>query len=249
MKKKEHKKRKRWPAKKIAAMSVVISLAASIVFVIYKLATAPSGAVDGHIGGKMKSDYVLMLVQCVLGLVAWMLPSFLARRKWMHLPDSFLTMYFIFLYCAIYLGEVRNFYYDIPHWDTILHAFSGAMLGVLGFTILTLLNSHVTSLKLSPVFVALFAFSFAVAFGVVWEIYEFVIDSTMKLNMQKYMFESGVEKIGRAALMDTMKDLIVDVMSAAVISVVGFVMMKKKPAWLDSFHVQKEKRKIDSLPL
>ena len=243
MRKKGDQRGKRRPAEKIVAWIVFASLALSMVFVIFKLITAPSGAVDGHIGGKMKSDYVLMLVQCILGLMAWMLPSFLTRHKWMRFPDSFLIMYFIFLYCAIYLGEIRNFYYAIPHWDTILHAFSGAMLGVLGFTVLTLLHSNITSLTLSPAFVALFAFCFAVALGAIWEIYEFTIDSTMALNMQKYLFEDGTEKIGRAALTDTMKDLIVDVAGAAVMSVTGFIMMKKKPGWLNTLHVKEEEKK------
>lgn len=76
-------------------------------------------------------------------------------------------LYTIFLYCAIYLGEVKSFYYEVPHWDTILHTFSGAMLGALGFLFVTLLNKNEkVQMNLSPLFVVDFSFCFAVTLGV-----------------------------------------------------------------------------------
>ena len=117
-----------------------------------------------------------------------------------NIPNYMYVLYFIFLYCAIYLGEVRNFYFVIPHWDTILHAFSGAMLGALGFSLVSILNgSKRLRLKLSPFFIALFAFCFALAAGSVWEIYEYTFDGLLTLNMQKYALEDGTLLVGRAA--------------------------------------------------
>jgi uncharacterized membrane protein YjdF len=145
-----------------------------------------------------------------------------------------LIMYAVFLYCAIYLGEVRDFYYRVPHWDTILHIFSGAALGALGLSVVSLLNqSEAITVSLSPVFVALFAFCFALSLGVVWEIYEFIIDGLLHTNAQKYALESGEPLIGQAALMDTMKDLIVDGVGAFVISTIGYVSLKYKKGWLE----------------
>jgi hypothetical protein len=84
-------------------------------------------------------------------------------------------------------------------------------LGALGLSVVSLLNqSEAITVSLSPVFVALFAFCFALSLGVVWEIYEFIIDGLLHTNAQKYALESGEPLIGQAALMDTMKDLIVD---------------------------------------
>ena len=132
-------------------------------------------------------------------------------------------MYFAFLFCAIYLGEVRNFYYIIPHWDTILHAFSGAMLGAFGFTLVNILNdSERVKVTLSPAFIALFAFCFAVAVGAVWEIYEFSGDELFGLNMQKFRLSDGTELIGHKALRDTMKDIIIDTIGAAIVSLMGY---------------------------
>lgn len=168
-----------------------------------------------------------MLIQCILGLVVMMIPTFIERKLSISIPNYMYVMYFIFLYCAIYLGEVRSFYYLIPYWDTILHAFSGAMLGALGFSLISILNNtKEIDLELSPFFISLFAFCFAVAAGAIWEIYEFSVDSLLTLNMQKYMLEDGTPLIGQEALADTMKDLIVDAISALVISTAGYIVNK-----------------------
>ena len=86
---------------------------------------------DGSNFERLKSDYVLMLVQCVLGMVVLLLPSVIARRLKIEIPSGMMILFVIFLYCAIYLGEVRSFYYHIQSWDTVLHWFSGAMIGAL----------------------------------------------------------------------------------------------------------------------
>ncbi len=200
---------------------VFITLAFSIVYSILKIIqTPPEGTPSGE---HFRSDYVLMLIQCCLGLAVISLPSFLEKKWSFEIPNYMCIMYFIFLYCAIYLGEVRNFYYLIPHWDTILHAFSGAMLGALGFTLVSILNdAERVTVALSPFFIALFAFCFALAVGAVWEIYEFSGDLIFGLNMQKYRLADGTELIGNAALSDTMKDIIIDAIGALVVTTIGY---------------------------
>ncbi len=206
--------------KKLIGIIVFITLVFSIIYSIIKIVTTPSLS-NGN--GKLKSDYTLMLLQCFLGLLVLGLPRALEKKWSFELPNYMTILYFIFLYCAIYLGEVRNFYYLIPHWDAILHGFSGAMLGAFGFSLVTILNdSERTKVNLSPAFVALFAFCFALAAGAIWEIYEFCGDSLFGLNMQKFRLESGVQLIGHAALNDTMKDIIIDAIGAFVVSLIGY---------------------------
>ena len=88
-------------------------------------------------------------------------------------------------------------------------------------------------LNLSPLFVAAFAFCFAVMLGVVWEIYEFTADSLLATNMQKFALESGQPLVGREALSDTMKDLIVDMIGAFVMSAIGYISLKYKKGWVE----------------
>lgn len=200
-----------------------ISLALSAVFSLVRFLMAPDTAPEGSEYVKVKSDYLLMLTQCTLGLVVMSLPSMISKRWKLGIPNFIYILYYLFLYCAVFLGEVFEFYYVVPHWDTILHFFSGAMLGALGFILVDLLNrdEHVR-VNLSPLFVSLFAFCFALAAGAVWEIYEYTCDTIMGLNMQKYATEQGIELIGRAALRDTMKDLIFDALAALGVAVAGY---------------------------
>ena len=62
-------------------------------------------------------------------------------------------MYAMFLYCAIFLGEVFDFYYVLPYWDIILRFFSGMMLSARGFILVDMLNRNAEGLvSLSPFF-------------------------------------------------------------------------------------------------
>lgn len=222
-----NKKRKRkW--RSIVATILFLSLAASVVYAFVRLLLAPDCCPDGE-SVKCKSDYLLMLTQCLLGLVVMSLPSLFAKRWKLDIPNPIYILYYLFLYCAVFLGEVFDFYYHVPHWDTMLHFFSGAMLGALGFILVTLLNdTERIDVKLNPFFVCLFAFCFALAAGAVWEIYEYTMDGLLKLNMQKYATEAGVALIGRDALADTMKDVIFDALAALLVSVAGFFTLRRK---------------------
>ena len=218
---------------------IFFTFVASIVYVIIRIILAPTVAPASDIFFRVKGDYVLMLLQCCIGLLAMLIPGFLMSKFRLSIPTFMMIVYAVFLYCAIYLGEVRNFYYTVPHWDTILHTFSGAALGALGFSLVSLLNkTEALHMSLSPVFVALFAFGFAVSLGVVWEIYEFLADSILQTNMQKFALENGEPLIGRDALTDTMKDLIVDVIGAFVISIIGYISLKHEKGWLDKFQLK-----------
>jgi hypothetical protein len=220
---------KRPNVKNIIYWIVFITLFGSMVFAIVMAVNAPYDYPPGQEHVRIKSDYMLMIVQCFLGLMVMMLPGMLEKKLRFEIPNHIFVMYFIFLFCAIYLGEVHNFYNVIPSWDLILHTFSGVMLGALGFSLVIVLNSSErVKVALSPVFMGVFAFCFALAAGVVWEIYEFTLDSILGFNMQKAYASSGEAFIGAEALLDTMTDLIVDAAGALMVSIVGVATMKKR---------------------
>ncbi len=225
---------------------IFISFALSSAFIILMIILSPGIENNGNISQRVKSDYVLMLIQCIVGMAAMMLPGFFTKKINIQIPSKMLLLYTVFLYCAIYLGEVRSFYYSIPYWDTILHTFSGAMIGAFGYSFISLLNNTDSiPINLSPIFVALFTLCFAITLGVIWEFYEFTIDSLFKTNMQKYMLEDGEMLMGQAALADTMKDLIVDFIGAFIVSAIGYISLKYKKGWIDKVLFKRHNIKIN----
>ena len=189
-------------------------------------------AISGMLGakdGKVRSDFTLMLSQCTLGAVGMILPFLIERYLHFCVPSGVRAVYFAFIYCAIFLGEVLSFYYIIPFWDGILHAASSVMLTALGISIANhLCRNNAARVRLTPALLCFFAFEFAVSVGVLWEIYEFSFDTILGLNMQKFRTAGGDLLIGKEALFDTMKDLIVDTATALVTSLAIYVNLRKE---------------------
>lgn len=200
---------------KVIAALLLLSLLLSVVYCVIRLVTVPDS----------RSDYLLMLVQCLLGLVVMLLPSILTHRFRIPIPSRMSILYYIFLFCGIVLGEVFRFYFVFPEWDTFLHFFSGGMLTAVGFMLADLLNrdEHIR-FSLSPAFVSIFAFCFALAAGAIWEIHEYNCDVLLGLNMQKHTDASGTPLVGRYALDDTMQDIKVDARAACLVATLGYLM-------------------------
>lgn len=185
---------------------------------------------------RSRADYVLMLIQCFLGIIVIHIPSMISRKFNFEIPEALYLLYIIFLYCAIFLGEVQSFYYVIPRWDDILHCISSLMNGFFGFMVVAILNhDKKVRMNLSPFFLALFAFCFSVSVGTIWEIYEFSADAILGLNMQKFMLQDGTYLIGHEALSDTMRDFVVDCIGAFIATVIGYFSIKNKKGWIHDY--------------
>ena len=219
----------------LAYWFTLVSFILPIVYLVVRIFLNDPTAVyaESH---RTDADYVLMIVQCCLGIVVLHVPGLLSRRFHFTVPHLLYILYILFLYCAIFLGEVRNFYHSIPYWDVILHGFSSIMTGLFGFMVVAILNQSTRiAVHLSPFFVALFAFCFAVTVGSVWEIYEFVFDGLLSMNMQKFLLEDGTALLGRDAVVDTMEDILVDCGGALIASLWGFLSLKHQRGWVHDY--------------
>ena len=214
----------------------LLTLVGSALFALIGFLTTPAVAAKQPVRG----DYLLRLGQCVLGIVVLFLPLLVQKQLHVAIPGRLYIIYLVFLYAALYLGEVHRFYDRVPGWDKILHGLSGLALGALGFSLVSLLNSaDRVRIRLSPLFVAVFAFCFALALGVIWEIYEFSMDNLFGFNMQRARRLDGVPLIGEAALWDTMTDLLLDTGGALVMSVVGYVSLRRGSTWLEKIALRR----------
>jgi len=177
-----------------------------------------------------------VLVLVIMGVT--LAPAVLGNRLPVDIPAEFQVLAVVFVFAALFLGEVRSYYERIWWWDIGLHTSSGLLLGLVGFLLVYVLNENErVDVHMRPRFVALFAFLFAVAVGAVWEIFEFAMDRLLGANMQKPMLGDP------SGLTDTMWDLIVDTLGAFAISALGWWYMRRGEgsfieAWIRKFIAQ-----------
>jgi hypothetical protein len=152
----------------------------------------------------------------VAGIMILTLAPLLFRWP-VDIPSEIQIVAILFVFATLYLGEVRDYYQRFWWWDMALHTTSGLLLGLFGFMFVYMLNEdrHV-DLHMRPGFIALFAFFFAVGIGGLWEIFEFAMDHYAGTDMQP------ATPGDPSGLTDTIHDLIVDTVGAAIVSLAGW---------------------------
>jgi len=150
----------------------------------------------------------------VLVIALTLLPAFVGRHYRVVIPPEFQFISALFVVLTLFLGSAADFYYKFWWWDIVLHTGSGILLGIVGFLAVFLLNrTDRIPRGITPFFLCVFAVTFAVTLGVLWEIVEFIVDCVAPAtNMQSR--ETGV--------VDTMQDLIVDTLGAIVVAASGW---------------------------
>lgn len=123
---------------------------------------------------------------CILALLLFSLPSLIERRLHIDLPDTLEIIILLFIYAAEILGEIQEYYVIIPFWDDILHTLNGFLFAAVGFSLVNILNRNKrVMLELSPFYMAVTAFCFSMTIGVLWEFFEWGVDTFMEKDMQK----------------------------------------------------------------
>ena len=143
-----------------------------------------------------------------------LLPLLTPRLADFRLPQALIFFIVLFAVCTLVMGEVFDFYERFWWWDVALHSGSAVMFGLFGI-ILVMVVFKGADILASPFMTAFFAFTFAMAVGAVWEIFEFAMDQLFGLNMQK------------SGLMDTMWDLIVDALGGILGAGAGYVYLRR----------------------
>jgi hypothetical protein len=168
--------------------------------------TAVAAAIDGR-----WSLTFVALATLVLALA----PVFLASHLDIRLPLPFVVAITVFLIASIFMGEAFDFYERFWWWDIALHGSSAIGFGLIGF-VFVLMMFEGDRFAAPPWAMCVMAFGLAVTVGVCWEIFEFLMDRSFGLSMQK------------SGLLDTMSDLVVDVIGAALASWLGYVYLRAK---------------------
>ncbi len=170
-----------------------------------------------------------ILFSSVLTLIMFLLPDLYSKWTRIHIPTLLKLIIIIFIFASMYLREIHEYFYKYSWWDSMLHGISAMFWGFVGFILIFTSNKNKKIDEcLSPAFIALFIFSFALAMSVIWEILEFLIDAGFGANMQKARdlhLATGVMDT-RLGLIDTMRDIVVDAVGALIFAVVTFRHLK-----------------------
>lgn len=142
-----------------------------------------------------------------------LLPERVGRFYGIQLPVSFLAMITVFAFATLFLGEVFDFYERYWWWDVVLHGGSAMGFGLVGFLFAFMLFEG-DRYAAPPLALGFLAFTVALSIGTLWEVFEFAMDQLFGLNMQK------------SGLIDTMWDLIVDMLGAFAGAAVGYLYLK-----------------------
>ncbi|MFN3994272.1 MAG: hypothetical protein ACK4IU_15335 [Tabrizicola flagellatus] len=143
-----------------------------------------------------------------LGLTV--LPGLLASRIGLRLPPSFLAAIAAFVLATLYLGEVYDFYNRFWWWDLALHFGSAMGFGILGFLLIFMLFEG-DRYAAPPWAIGALSFCLAITVGTLWELFEYAMDTLFGFNMMK------------SGLPDTMGDIIVNTLGAALAAVAGVI--------------------------
>lgn len=163
-----------------------------------------------------------ILILSLLSIVCISLPfiiTHVAEKKKLLLPSSFNLISVLFLFAALYLGEINDFYNKYWWWDLSLHAIFGSYTVILSLHVLqgVIRREIEVSKNRFAMFSVIFAFSFAVTLGTFWEMFEFLGDLLFKTGMVK----GGLE--------DTATDILVKIAAAFVTS--AYYYFKNRKPW------------------
>ena len=133
---------------------------------------------------------------CILALILFTIPSLIERRLHIDLPDTLEIIILLFIYAAEILGEIQEYYVLIPFWDDILHTLNGFLFAAVGFSLVNILNRDKrVMLRLSPFYMAVMAFCFSMTIGVLWEFFEWGVDTLMAKDMQKDTIVQAIHSV------------------------------------------------------
>jgi len=158
-----------------------------------------------------KGDYLFVAATC-LSITFSFIPAMADRNYRIHLPLEldFLVTSAIFL--NTFMGEWLKFYEKIPIFDKVMHFYGTAVTALLAFMVVYSLH-FARKLRLTLPFIGVFTVVFAMAMGVIWEIFEFWVDIIFAKQMQK-------------GLDDTMWDMMYNLAGGAIVAFFGMLYVR-----------------------
>jgi hypothetical protein len=157
-----------------------------------------------------------------------LIPTLVRRKVHIVVPweVTFLIALTLFLHIA---GYSYHWYLDLyPWYDKFAHLIASTTVALLGFLAVLIMMRVSNGLQFQRWHIFFFIIIFTMAFGAIWEIWEFTLDTLAGAYLTKPLQHSNT---------DTMIDLITDLGGALIVAVLGTFYLKRKSAedWADTF--------------
>jgi len=165
------------------------------------------------------------------GLVAVglsLIPTLVRRKVHIVVPweVTFLIALTLFLHIA---GYSYHWYLDLyPWYDKFAHLIASTTVALLGFLAVLIMMRISNGLQFERWQIFVFIIIFTMAFGAIWEIWEFTLDTLAGAYLTKPLQQGNT---------DTMIDLITDLGGALMVALLGTIYLKRKSSedWADTF--------------
>lgn len=151
----------------------------------------------------------------------------LEKQLRINIPTFISMIFMVFSTSSLVLGSQFGFYERYYWWDDLLHFSYGIWFSFIGYLVIQYfsIRRHVSN---DLLLIMLFSFCFTLACGVLWEIYEFSLDTFFGMNTQSTDFGTGVT--------DTMVDLMLATIAALLTDTVIYLYLRfGDKHWLSKF--------------
>lgn len=127
--------------------------------------------------------------------------------------DPFLAFW---ITTAVFLHTLGSagLYSSVGWWDHLTHATSASIIAAIGYILVRAIDAHHDEIVLPRRFFVVFVVSFVLAFGVLWELFEYGLDVLAATT--------GIEMpLAQHGLDDTVKDLVFNSIGALIVGLWG----------------------------
>ena len=160
-------------------------------------------AIRGDISQILLSVFNIFLSLCPLAF------EIIFKSKFSLPIHIFFTIYI----AGLLLGHSYHFYDYFYWWDSMLHAFGGFTIALIGLYLIPHFNK---GKEVSKVFSIIFVISFAIGLSVLWEFFEYSCDHLIGSDMQKDTLITTIrtyflgDEIGKIGVIENIKTITIN---------------------------------------
>ncbi|MEK6792880.1 MAG: ATP-binding protein [Nanoarchaeota archaeon] len=155
----------------------------------------------------------LAMAFTIVAFIATFIPKILARFD-VQTGAEMQVVVLLIVYGSLFLGEIRGLFAYLWWWDVLLKSVAGLALGFIGLTVILAFEEQ-ELLDASPFMIITLSFALSFTLGSLWEIVEFSLDN---------IFDFALQRIGTGIMAH---DLIIDAVTALVVSAGGYLYKKR----------------------